>query len=444
MNKRLATTTTFFCALLMAGLMALSGPVQAATTTQADVDSSLFPYRDFKVDPVKFKVGTVVSQQNVESYKENLDPAMYQFIKNGWVKVTIGATTSFDPPAPYVEATRKNLNSTKIVAGNLSGFFAGRPFVLEPSTSDPQAGEKLAWNNKYALIAGDGGTIYPFYWKYRNMNTDRLERQIKLEVHSLNFKHRTTQAPMPEILPNPSDIFRGLYIRVEEPHDVRNTQLLIQRHSDDLKADNAWLYLGFQRRVRRLPSSQTTDAFLGSDLMIEDFEGYNARVADNNWKFLGTEKMLLPYYNHNELEHLSDEFTEPTGYRYVDFHGQGKCFPNVTWQLRKVHVIEAVPADPNHPISKRIMYMDAQTGFYPRTISFDRAGKLWKTWMIGESHPDHHLPINKGSGIPIWDAFTMIDVQAMHCTTGQFHAFNDPDRVTPDIFNVQYLRARGQ
>jgi hypothetical protein len=38
----------------------------------------------------------------------------------------------------------------------------------------------------------------------------------------------------------------------------------------------------------------------------------------------------------------------------------------------------------------------------------------------------------------------MIDVQAMHCTTGQFHAFNDPDKLSPGIFDVQYLRARGQ
>jgi hypothetical protein len=239
MNKRNAIASTV-CALIVAGLVALSGPVQAAATL-GDVDSSLFPYRDFDVDPVKFKTGTVINKDNVESYKGNLDPGMYQFIKDGWVQITIAETTSFDPPAPYVEATRKNFNSTKIGDGNLTGFVAGRPFVEEPSTADAKAGEKLAWNNKYALIAGDGGTIYPFYWKYRNMNTGKLERQIKLEVHSLNFKHRTTQKPIPEILPNPSDVFRGLYIRVEEPHDVRNTQLLIQRHADDLKRDTAWL-----------------------------------------------------------------------------------------------------------------------------------------------------------------------------------------------------------
>jgi hypothetical protein len=435
MNKKV-------CALFVAGFMALTGAAYAATAD--DVDTSLFPYKNFEVDPVKFKPGTVVNKDNVEKYKDSLDVAMYQFIKDGMYEFTIAETTSFDPPAPYVEATRKNFSSTKLGEGNLVDFVAGRPFVAEPSSDDPKAGEKLAWNNKYALIAGDGGTIYPFYWKYRDMNSGKLERQIKLEVHSLNFKHRTTADPIPEITPNPSGIFRGLYIGVEEPFDVKNTQLLIQRHEDDQKRDNAWLYLGFQRRVRRLSSGQTTDAFLGSDLMIEDFEGYNNRVADNNWKYIGTEKLLLPFYNHNDLPVLSDEFEEPDGYKYVAFGGQGKCFPLVNWQLRKVYVIEATPVDPNHPISKRIMYMDAQTGFFSRTVSYDRAGKLWKTWLIGESHPDHHLEINKGSGIAQWDSFTMIDTQANHCTTGQFHAHNDPEQVSPKQFTPQYLRKRGK
>jgi hypothetical protein len=429
-------------ALLLVGMMLVAGSASAATL--ADVETSLFPYKNFTYDQTKIKPGMVINKGNVETVKEFLDPAMYQFIKEGWYEITVAETTSFDLPPAYVEATKKNLNSTKLEKGNLVGFAAGRPFVEEPSAKDPQAGEKLAFNNKYALIAGDGGTIYPFYWKYRDLKSGKVERQIKFEVHSLNFKHRTTEQPTPEITPNPDDIFRGLYLRVEEPFDVKNTQLLIQRNEDDLKRDNAWLYLGFQRRVRRLSAGQTTDAFLGSDLMIEDFEGYNSRVADNKWTYKGTQTLLLPYYNHNELPELSDEFKEPDGYRYAAFGGQGGCFPKVTWQLRKVYVIEAEPTDSSHPISKRIMYMDAQTGFFSRTISYDRAGKLWKTWLIGESHPDHHLAVNKGSNIAQWDSFTMIDTQAGHCTTGQFHAHNDPSQVSADQFTPQYLRQRGQ
>src|SRR5205085_4686994 len=177
----------------------------------------------------------------------------------------------------------------------------------------------------------------------------------------------------------------------------------------DVDYADAYLYLGFQRRVRRLATGQVTDAFLGSDLMIEDFEGYNGRVSDMKWTFKGTKNILMPYYNHNELE-LTDEFKEPDGYKFVDFGGQGGCFPKITWQLRKVYVLEATPVLPGHPISKRVFHIDAQVYNINRTLIYDRKGELWKSWTIGKSHPDHHLPVNKGTGIAIDDSFSMVDL----------------------------------
>lgn len=95
---------------------------------------------------------------------------------------------------------------------------------------------------------------------------------------------------------------RTIDVKASEPQDRKNTQLLIQRFEDDAKADDAYLYLGFQRRVRRLAQGNATDSFLGSDLMIEDFEGYNDRVSDMKWTYIGTRNVLLPMSNHEELK----------------------------------------------------------------------------------------------------------------------------------------------
>ena len=186
-----------------------------------------------------------------------------------------------------------------------------------------------------------------------------------------------------------------------------------------------------------------TDSFLGSDLMIEDFEGYNGRVSDMNWSYKGTKDVLLPMYNHNDLD-LSDENVEKDGYQFVDSDGQGGCYPKITWQLRKVYVLESDPVDDNHPISKRVHYVDAQTFILPRTLIYDRKGDLWKTFTIGQAHPDHHLPVNKGSGVAIDDSFSMIDVQAMHCTQGAFKGQVDPNLSPQSKFTVQNLRATGR
>ncbi len=416
-----------------------------AEDTLEDVEQSFRPYQGGFPQVEGVSPGMVITASNVDQAREVLDQELYQHIKDGWVEITVGETTDFILHEGYIRATRDNLNKTSLgdKPGEINGFIAGRPFVKEPDINDPKAGEKLAWNYKYGYNWGDNAAISPFYWRFKNMKSGKLEREIKFNFNFLNWKHRVNQEPLPEVLPNPSELFRSIYVQVVEPFDVKNTQLLIHRYEDDLKRDNAWLYLGFQRRVRRLATGQITDSFLGTDLMIEDFEGYNGRISDMKWTYKGTRFVLLPFYNHNEQE-LTAEFSDPEGYRFVDFHGKGNCFPKISFQVRKAYILEAEPVDENHPISKRVHYVDAQTFTLPRTIIYDRAGKYWKSWFIGQAHPDHHLPKNKGSGVSIDDSFGMIDVQANHCTTGQFKGQIDPAMNPTDKFTVQNLRKSGR
>lgn len=424
--------------MLVVGLV---GSTHAATET--DVDNSFNPYKLGMPSFPGLNVGMTISKSNVDQFKDILAVGTYKIIKDGLFEMKVGPTFNFSLPQTYVDATRKNLNKAKLGSktGDIEGFIAGRPFPEEPDPKDPRAGEKLAWNFKYGLNWGDNGAISPVYLKYRNMQTGQVEKLIKGDFHFLNFKHRIKDAPVPEITPNPSNLFRGTYLHIQEPQDLKNTQLLIQRSDDDQKLDDAYLYLGFQRRVRRLASGQTTDSFLGSDLMIEDFEGYNGRVSDMKWTYKGTKNLLLPMWKHNELNLSGDMPQETDGYKFVNFGGQGGCFIDGAWQLRKVYVLEAVPVNPNHPVSKRVFYMDSQLQSLNGAIEiYDRKGDLWKVWSVGKSHPDYHLPINKGSGIGIDDSFQMVDLQTKHCTTGHFKGQVDYKQNPPSMFQVQYLR----
>ncbi|MBS1161559.1 MAG: hypothetical protein H6R15_3978 [Proteobacteria bacterium] len=435
MNKKLIALLP----LLAAGMVGVS---QAAT--EADVDNSFNPYKSGLPSFPGLTAGTIINKSNVEPFKDVLGAGVYKLIKEGLFEIKVGATTQFSISKAYVDATKANLNKTKLgaKAGDMiTGYVAGRPFPEEPDAKDARAGEKLAWNYKYGVNWGDGAIISPFYWKYRNMQSGQVEKTLKWDFHFLNFMHRTKDAPVPEITPNPSGIFRAIYTKAHEPSDLKNTQLLIQRFEDDNKLDDAYLYLGFQRRVRRLAQGQATDAFLGSDLMIEDFEGYNGRVSDMKWTFKGTKNVLLPMWNHDELKLATDMPAEADGYKYVNFAGQGGCFHEGTWQLRKVYVLEAAPVNSNHPVSKRVFYMDVQLGnLNGANEIYDRKGELWKVFMVGKSQADHHLPVNKGAGIGIDDAFSMVDLQSKHCTTGQFKGQVDPKKNPPGLFQVQNLR----
>ena len=51
--------------------------------------------------------------------------------------------------------------------------------------------------------------------------------------------------------------------------------------------------------------------------------------------------------------------------------------------------------------------------------------------------------MNKGSGVSIDDAVSMVDVQANHCTTAQFKGVVDPSLSPVTKFNTQYMRASG-
>ena len=54
---------------VVAGLMALTGGAYAATA--ADVDTSLFPYKNFEVDAVKFKPGNPSMKKTPTSMKKS-------------------------------------------------------------------------------------------------------------------------------------------------------------------------------------------------------------------------------------------------------------------------------------------------------------------------------------------------------------------------------------
>ncbi len=418
-------------------LLLCAAHLLAATDT--DVDTTLSPYKNGTPQVSGVKPGLVINKSNLDQFKDVVDPGEQLAIQNGWYEVTVGSTVSYDPFPKYVEETKKSLNKAQLGSklGEIVGYAGGLPFPEEPKADDARAGEKLAWDIKYNYGAGDASQYTPFFYKFRNLNDGKTERTIQFGYYVQKNMFRVNQPPVPEVIPNPSKVFRSFYIRVQEPQDIRDTQLLIQRFQDDTLHDDAYLYLGFQRRVRRLATGQTTDPFLGTDLMIEDFEGYNARVSDSKWQYKGTKTMLLPMYNHNDLK-LSEEEKQPDGYRYVGATGKGNCFVDITWQLRKVYVLEGTPVDPSHPVGKRIFYVDAQTFTLPQTLIYDRKGELWKIWTIGIAHPDHHLPMNKGTGVPLFDSFSMVDVQSKHCTVGLIKG--QVTQPPQNIFTVQQLR----
>ncbi len=422
----------FFCLLINSGVLA------------ADIVERSFSIDREKMSSLNPAPGTVITKANVKAFSHILTPKFIDLISEEFLTIAVGEPLSFDPHPAYVEATERHLGKTRLgdKPGIILNYIAGRPFPREPQLDDPRAGDKLAWNFRYTY-AYDGGEVASFYWQYKDIRKNKIERRLSFYASSLRFMHRHVQEPVPDLPGNPSQIFNALYLNVLSPPDLRGTQLLVQRLEDDTRQEQTWLYLATHRRVRRLASGQTTDAFLGSDIMIEDFLGYNGRIMDQKWTYKGEAWVLLPYFNHDQQQ-LEEAGHQQDGYKFVGFHGKGDCFPNVTWHVRKAYILEAEPYWKQHPLSKRRYYVDAQTMQPAYGHIFDRSGNLWKTGMGAYSHPDRHHPANHGSGAPVIDAASMIDIQAMHCTTLQFKATVSKKRLRETDFTVQALRAKGR
>ena len=305
--------------------------------------------------------GLIINEQNFEEYKNLLDDEFVEtFIKNGWVNIEVGETFSLRPHENFVTASKSNMGKASLgnEPGVLNGYISGRPFSAETlNEEDPRSGTRLIWNMRYGY-AGDGGRIPEMYWQYRSMRKQELERELEFEAEGMRFMYRHVVEPMPAIKKNPYEIYNAITLTALSPTDVAGTKLLIFYNSDDLAEEQGWMYVPLLRRVRRVATTMRTDSFLGSDIMIEDFLGYTGRVKDMEWTFKGERHILLPVYRHDKIYH-ADRKARKFDYKFVDFHGHSGCFPNVTWQTRKVYILEGFQRGPI------ILY---QRGFFTLTL----------------------------------------------------------------------------
>jgi hypothetical protein len=197
--KKMKTRPRCFFAVAASSLFVCAGLAEAAT--EADLLKSFSPYSAGMPSFAGLASGMKINKDNADRFKEVLDVGTFMMLKNGWFEIKTAPTMSFDVVPKYVEASRINLNKTRLgeKPGEIIGYVGGRPFLEEPLESDPRAGEKIAWNFRYGV--GETFTIRPVQWKYRDLMSGKVERSLLVNVHALKFKYRVETPPTPEFSP---------------------------------------------------------------------------------------------------------------------------------------------------------------------------------------------------------------------------------------------------
>ncbi|HJQ84552.1 MAG TPA: DUF1329 domain-containing protein [Candidatus Binatia bacterium] len=353
--------------------------------------------------------GDVITAENVDKVKDLVSPGLEWCIRRGW-PITIIAPKRIEWPQAYREATEKYATQVRLAADGrtMENYVAGQPFpLIDPK--DPQAAVKIMFNYDYNFFAtddvdlrnfdGDTGTI-------ASHGPMTIERHFLIDhFRRLFWTGRLYIDPKPE-KPNPQGFRRqeGLY-PILEPYDVKGVGMVSNRYISPDKFDDSWLYLPSLRRVRRLSTSQRSDALFGQDTDVDSYGGYAGQIGWMDWKLLGEREVLGAV----QAKHLPVKWHEKVDWAFDE-----------GWEKRRVYVVEGYSKIPQYGYGKRVLYVDKEGWGVPYSDIYDRAGELWKIWIndvaVRRKLSDAPGAIEYPDAMTFAPAIVMVDVQLEHAT----------------------------
>lgn len=317
-----------------------------------------------KAADIDLKPGDTIGPDNWQKIQGMVGEHFLSRIKAGQ-KIQIKEPKIYTPIKEYIEATEKYSGKVKLGPnGELLNYVAGQPFPkIDPS--DPQVGQKLAWNFFYRWLGDDyktgGATKEGKIIRYA-IEKDGAERRADLVSYFLFPSTRYTLNPKPAI-PGYEHI-DFMQLRIDSyPRDASGTTTLEIRYKDPDRADDLYIYIPSIRRIRRATTTQRCQTLAPSEFNLDDINSFNGKITDFNYKFLGSKKILANI----SQEHLP--------YR----RKQGDYFPlDEKWQLVDTYVLEITPKDPNYCYPRKLLHLNKVTFDTHWSLIWDKKGEYWK------------------------------------------------------------------
>lgn len=340
----------------------------------------------------QFKPGEKYTKENAEKIKGLLPDSVAKWVKEGYITIQTGNVEyPFKGPKQFQQASAANEGKFSVdKGGNLidkSGkhpdFLSGLPFP-KIDQSDPQAGVKIMWNFYFQQFwLSSTRYTYDITW----VSMKEFERKFGGAWERLFYTGRH-DGP----IPNPDRVDFKDMISVGYPYDVAGIATLLWRNKST--QDQLWSYAPALRRIRQLSPSNSSDAFLGSDISNDDALGFRGKIQTFNWKLIGTQKILAPFAGNKPTpltyskayKGWTTDKNSPYikyGYDYKDWKGAAWAPMNVIWDLRPVYVLEGMPKDPYYNFGRTTIYLDQESYSVYCKVVDDRAGTYWKTLLMG-------------------------------------------------------------
>ena len=365
--------------------------------------------------------GDTITKDQADKVADLVSPGNLILVKQG-MTMKIVPTGRLEWPRPYKSATEKFSPQVQLGAdGTLKNYVAGLPFPLVEA-NDPNAALKVMWNFSYRpLYTDDAISKNTEISSYRpgSKPGSPVEHITIGNVGFYNNIGRTEVNPTPT---NPDAVAAGIRYRFGaypflEPSEMRGFGFIRYRNLDPKIDDNSWLFNPRSRRVGRASANELSDvsnqvsasvsaggrgvgvggtagggtSTYASNLDLDSFFGFAAKIEDFNYRLIGVKPMLAVVHAENSPAKACD-------------NDGGRTICPENWEMRQLYVIEVDAKQSSMlgsgvSIPKRIFYIDSEGWFITASDQYDREGKLWKTLATFNAYRDRPVP---DARVAIW------------------------------------------
>ncbi len=340
------------------------------------------------------KPGDTIGPQNWQRIQGMVGENFLNRIKAGHT-IQIKPSKVYRPLKEYLEATEKY--SGKVRLGNhgeLLGYVAGQPFPkIDPS--DPQIGQKLAWNFFWRWLGDDyktGGAVKGGKIIRSAIEKDGSERRADLVSYFLFPRTRYILDPKP-VIPGYEHI-DYMQLRIDSyPRDAAGTTTLEIRYADPARADDLYIYIPSIRRIRRATTTQRCQTLAPSEFNLDDINSFNGKITDFNYKFLGEKKMLA------NLSQVELPFRRKHG-DYLPLDEK--------WEVVDTYVLEITPKNPDYCYPRKVLHLNKMTFDTHWTLIWDKRGEYWKEQF------GMFTPVKLSDGREVWSVADVVIVNVQN------------------------------
>lgn len=340
-----------------------------------------------------------INASNVDKYSENLTPGQIQLIKQkSGYRMDVFASHRECGMPDFVQAnSEKNATEAKLDAAGVSLVAASLPGLPFPA---PKNGAEAMWNHlaRYRGV----GTEWPKALTAvspRPGGSEWIKSEEKQTMYFPWGKKGTTT-------PQQAGSLYGIFFAYDTPAALAG-QGLVQRDYFD-KVSDTYYYFPGQRRVRRMPSYSYDAPQIGfeNQYTVDEPWLFNGMLDRFTWKLIGKKEIYVPY----------NDFAMYNGKAKFDevFKPDGVSPDARRYELHRVNVVEATLASGvRHVASKKVFYIDEDSGIALAAEDYDPQGKLWK---VKEAYL---IPVYELQGSCDAEAFVQYDLSNGRYVTDQ-------------------------